>query len=163
LLRSCWSFAKERFFSFALVLGGGILLLASLLWSACIALVGKFFAPFLPVPEVLLHAATFLISFLAILAIFAAIYKIVPDVRLRWMDVFVGAVVTSLLFSVGKQLIALYLGKQSFGSTYGAAGSLVMLLVWVYYSAQLFFFGAEFTKVYANRFGSRRRLISRGK
>jgi membrane protein len=86
--------------------------------------------------------------------LFAAIYKILPDVRLQWSDVAVGACVTSLLFTIGKQLIGLYLGKTSFGSSYGAAGSLVIVLVWVYYSAQLFFLGAEFTKVYTKTFGS---------
>jgi membrane protein len=147
-------FVKERFFSFALVIGGGVLLLASLLWSAWIALMGKFFGPFLPIPEFALHIAAFLVSFLAVAILFAAIYKIFPDVNLKWSDVIVGASVTSLVFTLGKQLIALYLGKESLGSTYGAAGSLVVLLVWVYYSAQLFFLGAEFTKVYTKTFGS---------
>jgi membrane protein len=86
--------------------------------------------------------------------LFAAIYKMLPEVRLQWSDVAVGASVTALLFTIGKQLIGLYLGKTSFGSTYGAAGSLVIVLVWVYYSAQLFFLGAEFTKVYTKTFGS---------
>ena len=86
--------------------------------------------------------------------LFAAIYKIVPDVNLQWSDVWVGASVTSLTFTAGKQLIGLYLGKAAVGSTYGAAGSLVLVLVWVYYSAHLFFFGAEFTKVYARKHGS---------
>ncbi len=154
LLASFRGFMRARFFSFALVLGGGLLLLASLLWSAWIALVGKFFGSILPVSEFLLHLANFILSFLFITIVFAAIYKIVPNVRLTWRDVLVGACVTSLVFTLGKQLIALYLGKVSFGSTYGAAGSLVMLLVWVYYSAQLFFLGAEFTKVYTRRRGS---------
>ena len=147
-------FVKERFFSFALLLGGGVLLLASLLWSAWIALMGKFFGPFLPIPEFVLHIAEFLVSFLAVTILFAAVYKIFPDVNLKWSDVIIGASVTSLVFTLGKQLIALYLGKESFGSTYGAAASLVVLLVWVYYSAQLFFLGAEFTKVYTKTFGS---------
>jgi len=96
-----------------------------------------------------------LISFLVITFLFAAIYKFLPDVQLKWSDVIVGACFTSLLFTIGKQLIGIYLGKASFGSTYGAAGSLVIVLVWVYYSAQLFFFGAEFTKIYTETFGSR--------
>ncbi len=86
--------------------------------------------------------------------LFAAIYKILPEVYLEWSDVMVGAAVTSLLFTVGKQIIGLYLGKTTLASTYGAAGSLVIVLVWVYYSAQLFFLGAEFTKVYTRTFGS---------
>jgi membrane protein len=151
---SFWSLAKDRMFSFALVLGAGLLLLGSLLWSTWIALMGKLFGSFLPIPEFLWHLANFAVSFLAITLLFGAIYKIVPRVHLTWSDVLVGASVTSLVFTIGKQLIALYLGKESFASTYGAAGSLVMLLVWVYYSAQLFFLGAEFTKIYTKRVGS---------
>ena len=109
----------------------------------------------LPVSAPLLRVAIFLISFLVSAFLFAAIYKFLPDVNLKWSDVTVGACFTSLLFTIGKQFIGLYLGKASFGSTYGAAGSLVIVLVWVYYSAQLFFFGAEFTKIYTETFGSR--------
>ena len=94
------------------------------------------------------------VSFLVTTFLFAAIYKFLPDVQLKWSDVVVGACFTSLLFSIGKQLIGVYLGKASFGSTYGAAGSLVIVLMWAYYSARLFFFGAEFTKVYTETFGS---------
>ena len=146
---------KDRFYSFAMILGVGFLLLVSLVLNAWIAAMGKFFASALPTPESLLHVATFVISFLVITFLFAAIYnKMLPDVTLQWSDVAVGASVTSLLFSIGKLLIGLYLGKASFGSTYGAAGSLVIVLVWVYYSAQLFFLGAEFTKVFTKTFGS---------
>jgi len=148
------SFLKERFFAFALVLGAGILLLGSLIWSTWIALIGKLFGSYLPMPEFLLHLGNFAVSLLAVTIVFAAIYKIVPRVNLAWSDVLIGAAVTALVFTIGKQLIALYLGKESFGSTYGAAGSLVVLLVWIYYSAQLFFVGAEFTKLYTKRFGS---------
>ena len=153
-LSSIFRLVKERFYSFAMILGVGFLLLVSLVLNAWIAAMGKFFASALPTPEPLLHVATFLISFLVITFLFAAIYKMLPAVRLQWSDVAVGASVTSLLFTIGKQLIGLYLGKTTFGSTYGAAGSLVIVLVWVYYSAQLFFFGAEFTKVYTKTFGS---------
>jgi membrane protein len=153
-LSSLVSLVKERCYSIAMVLGVGFLLLISLILNACIAAVGKFFGGFLPIPEAILQAATSLISFLVIAGLFAAIYKLMPDVRLKWSDVAVGASVTALLFTVGKQLIGLYLGKASFASTYGAAGSLVVVLVWVYYSAQLFFLGAEFTKVYARKYGS---------
>jgi len=145
---------KGRLYSFALVLGVGFLLLVSLVLNACLAAMGKFFGGFLPAPEGVLQAATSLISFLVITALFAAIYKLMPDVRLKWSDVIVGASFTALLFTAGKYLIGLYLGKASFGSTYGAAGSLVIVLVWVYYSSQLFFLGAEFTKVYTEKFGS---------
>jgi membrane protein len=146
---------KARVYSFAFVLGIGFLLLVSLVLNAWLAAMGKFFGGYLPAPEGVLQAATSLISFLVITALFAAIYKLMPDVRLRWGDVIVGAAFTALLFTVGKYLIGLYLGKASFGSTYGAAGSIVIVLVWVYYSSQLFFLGAEFTKVYTEKFGSR--------
>jgi len=145
---------KERFFSFVVVLGVGFLLLASLILSAWIAAMGKFFGSVLSFGEPVLHVVTFLVSFFVITFLFAAIYKILPEVDLHWSDVLVGASVTSITFTLGKQLIGLYLGKAAFGSTYGADGSLVMVLVWVYYSAQLFFFGAEFTKVYTRKFGS---------
>jgi membrane protein len=148
------SFAKKRFFSFMLVFGGGFILLVSLLWSTWIAAMGRFFGSSLPVPEFLLQVATVLVSFVAITLVFGAIYKIVPDVPLGWSDVIVGACVTALVFTIGKQLLALYLGKVSVGSLYGAAGSLVTVLLWVYYSAQLFFLGAEFTKVYTRTYGS---------
>jgi membrane protein len=94
------------------------------------------------------------ISFGVVTGLFAAIYKVLPDVEIRWSDVWIGAAVTALLFTIGKLLIGLYLGNASIGSTYGAAGSLLVVLVWVYYSAQILFFGAEFTQVYARRYGS---------
>ena len=146
---------KDRFYSFVLVVVAGLVLVFLLAVSVVVAAVGQFFPSGLPVPQIMLHAVTFLFSFLVITFLFAAIYKALPNVKLKWSDVAVGAAVTSLIFEIGKQLIGLYLGKAGFTSTYGAAGSLVVLLVWVYYSAQLFFFGAEFTKVYARRFGSR--------
>jgi membrane protein len=145
---------KERFYSFALILAAGLLLLVSLVLNALVAAMGSYYGSFLPTPEAVLHAATFFFSFLVITFLFAAIYKLLPEVHLRWSDVAIGASVTSLLFTIGKQLISLYLGKASFGSTYGAAGSLVIVLVWVYYSAMLFFLGAEFTKVYTKTYGS---------
>ncbi|MDP9114239.1 MAG: YihY/virulence factor BrkB family protein [Acidobacteriota bacterium] len=145
---------KARIYSFAFVLGIGFLLLISLVLNAWLAVMGRFFGGLLPAPEWVLQAATSLISFLVITALFAAIYKLMPDVRLKWSDVMVGASFTGLLFTAGKYLIGLYLGKASFGSTYGAAGSLVIVLVWVYYSSQLFFLGAEFTKIYTEKFGS---------
>jgi membrane protein len=101
-----------------------------------------------------LHVANSLLSFVIITGLFAAIYKIMPDVRIEWRDVLLGAAVTSLLFTIGKFLIGLYLGKASFASTYGAAASVVILIVWVYYSGQVFFFGAEFTQIFASHYGS---------
>jgi len=133
----------------------GFLLLVSLALNAAIAALGSLFGSLLPAAESVLHLAVFVISFLVITFLFAAIYKVLPDVQLKWSDVIVGACFTSLLFTIGKELIGIYLGKASFGSTYGAAGSLVIVLVWVYYSSQLFFFGAEFTKIYTKTFGSR--------
>lgn len=149
------STVKQQFFSFAMVLAIGFLLLVSLLLSAALSLIGSFFAGFLPLPESVLHLLNLLVSFVTITGLFALIYKFVPDVRLEWRDVWIGAAVTSLLFSVGKFLIGLYLGKAGVGSAYGAAGSLVIVLVWIYYSSQIFYFGAEFTRIYARRHGSR--------
>jgi len=145
---------KQRFYSLVMVLGVGFLLLVSVVLSAWITAMGESFGPMFPVHETGLHVITFLVSFVVVTFLFAAIYKVMPDVELQWSDVLVGACFTALLFTVGKQLIGLYLGKAAIGSGYGAAGSLVVVLVWVYYSAQLFFFGAEFTKVYTKRFGS---------
>jgi membrane protein len=145
---------KQRFYSFAMVLGVGFLLLVSLVLSASVATMGKFLGPMPPMHASSLHLLAFLVSFIVITFLFAAIYKIMPDVELQWSDVMVGASVTSLIFTAGKQLIGFYLGRAGIGSTYGAAGSLVLVLLWVYYSAQLFFFGAEFTKVYASKYGS---------
>jgi membrane protein len=145
---------KQRIYSFVMVLCAGFLLMVSLALSAWVAAMGRFFGSIPPIHESSLHILTFLLSFLVITFLFASIYKIMPDVELRWSDVLAGASVTSLTFTAGKQLIALYLGKAAIGSSYGAAGSVVLVLVWVYYSAQLFFFGAEFTKVYASTYGS---------
>jgi membrane protein len=146
---------KERFFSCFIVVGAGCLLFISLLISAAVAAVGKFFQPLLPAPEWALHWGAFAVSFVVVTLLFATVYKLIPDVRLTWNDVGIGAGVTALLFTTGKQLIAIYLGRIGFESTYGAAWAGVLLLVWVYYSAQLFFLGAEFTKVYAQRYGSK--------
>lgn len=153
-LRTIVQMIKDRLFSFALVLAIGFLLLVSLVVNAIIAAAGTYFESFLPAPEPVLHLANSLLSFLIITGLFAAIYKIMPDVRIEWRDVLLGAAVTSLLFTIGKLLIGLYLGKASFASTYGAAASVVILIVWVYYSGQVFFFGAEFTKTFATRYGS---------
>ena len=157
-LKTMLRMGKERLYSFALVAGGGFLLLISLAASAWVTGVGRLLGSRLAVPESLLHEATFATSYLMTTALFAAVYRTLPDTKLEWRDVAVGACITSLIFTVGKQIIALYLIKAAFASTYGAAGSIVVLLVWVYYSAQLFFLGAEFTKVYARTCGSHRAL-----
>jgi membrane protein len=143
---------KDRFVSFTMVLGIAFLLLVSLVLSAAIAAMGTVFGG--SDSEGLLHILNFVVSFGVITLLFAAMYKYLPDVKIEWKDVWVGAAVTALLFALGKFAIGLYLGKGSVASAYGAAGSLVILLVWVYYSAQILFFGAEFTKVYAKEYGS---------
>ena len=142
------------------VVAAGCLLLMSLVASVFVSAIGTFFLPLLPTPEWVLHLATFAASFIVVTLLFAAIYKLLPDVRLRWSDVLTGAAVTSFLFTIGKQLLAIYLGRVGFQSTYGAAWTVVIVLVWVYYSAQLFFLGAEFTKVYTRNYGSQRGLAT---
>lgn len=149
-----WSLMKNRFLSFAMVLGIGFLLLVSLLLSALLTGVGEFMSGLLPLPEPILQGLNMIFSVAVITVLFAMIYKILPDARIEWKDVWIGSLVTSVLFTLGKFLIGLYLGQSSLGSAYGAAGSLVIVLVWVYYSVQIVFFGAEFTQVYANTYGS---------
>jgi membrane protein len=144
----------SRFFSFAMVLGVGFLLVVSLLFSAGVAAAGKYFGDRLPAPAFALTALNIAISFVFITVLFAMIYKIIPHARIAWGDVWIGAAVTSLLFGLGKFVIGVYLAQAAIGSAFGAAGSLVVMILWVYYSAQIFFFGAEFTQVYANRYGS---------
>ena len=148
-LKKILRLVQERFYLFGLILGGALLLLASLALSVFLSAARA--SPVVPVSGALIHWVVFVGSFVVVTVLFAAVYKIVPEVRLSWNDVIVGACFTALLFTIGKQLIGIYLGKANVASTYGAAGSLLIVLVWVYYSAQLFFFGAEFTKVYGNR------------
>lgn len=153
-LRSIVHMLRVRLLSFALVLAIGFLLIVSLAVNAGIAALGTLFNGVLPVSEATLNMANAALSFVTITALFGAIYKVVPDVRLAWRDVAVGAVVTSFLFTMGKFLLGLYLAKASFASTYGAAASVVILIVWVYYSGQIFFLGAELTKSFTDRYGS---------
>ena len=145
---------KERFWSFAMVVGIGFVLLVSLVLSAWLAAVGTYVGSLLPAPATGLEALNFVISFVVITGSFALIFKLLPDVKIAWRDVWLGAAVTSLFFTVGKFLIGLYLGKSAVASAYGAAGSLVIIVVWVYYSAQILLFGDEFTKVWTKRRGS---------
>jgi membrane protein len=154
---------RDRLYALAIVVAAGILLLLSVSLSTWIAAVGKFFGYLLPYPEGVLRFGEILVSFIIMTVLLAAIYKVLPEVPLAWTDVILGACLTSLLLTLGKQPLAFYLGKVSIGSTYGAAGSLVVILVWVYYSAQLFFLGAEFNKVYTHRLGSlKQRLLNEG-
>ncbi|MDX2052822.1 MAG: YihY/virulence factor BrkB family protein [Polyangiaceae bacterium] len=142
---------KDRFLSFAMVLGVAFLLLVSLVISTAIGAVGHFLESALPGGESIWQVLNFLLSLGVITCLFALIFKVLPDVRVAWREVWVGALVTAFLFSVGKFLIGLYLGKSMVSSPYGAAGSTVVFVVWVYYSAQIMLLGAEFTQVYARR------------
>jgi membrane protein len=146
---------KDRFLSLTMVLGIGFLLLVSLVISAVLSALGKQVEQFLPLPSFLIQLVNALVSFVVIGVLFALIYKVLPDVEIAWTDVWIGAALTSLLFTIGKFAIGLYLGRSSVGTAYGAAGSFVVILIWIYYSTQVLFFGAELTQVYANRFGSR--------
>lgn len=152
---------KDRFFSFTMVLGVAFLLLVSLVLSTGLSAVGRSFTAALPGGELAWQTINFVFSLAMITALFALIFKYVPDVEIEWSDVWLGAGVTALLFTIGKSLLGVYLGKASFDSSYGAAGSLVVLVVWVYYSAQILFLGAEFTQVRAKRRG--RTLKPKGK
>src|SRR5215472_12743522 len=142
-------YLRRYFLSFAMVLGIGFLLLVSLLINAAIAAIGSYLQGLVPGSEALWHLLNMGVSFAVVTVLFASIYKILPETRVEWRDVWLGAAVTSLLFSLGKLAIALYLGKTSISSSYGAAGSVAIVLIWVYYSAQILFFGAEFTQVFA--------------
>jgi membrane protein len=150
-----WGFIRDRVLSFAVVLCIAFLLLVSLALSALISALGNWLGQGLSLTETLLHLVNFVISILVTTVLFGAMYKLLPDVRMSWRDVALGAFVTAALFSLGKFLIGLYLGRASIVGVYGAAGSLVMVLLWVYYSAVIFLVGAEFTQVYARRKGSK--------
>ncbi len=153
--RGIWGFIKTRFLSLVTVLGTGFLLLVSLILSTALSAIGKWFSDLLPLPGFVLHALNLLLAFAVITGLFAMIFKVLPDAHIAWRDVWVGAALTAALFTLGKFAIGFYLGASDVGSAYGAAGSLVIVLVWVYYSAQILLFGAEFTQVYANRHGER--------
>jgi len=148
-----WGFIKLRLLSFAMVVVIGFLLLVSLVVSAALAAVGKYFSGMMPGLKVLWEVLNILVSFGVITVLFAMIFKILPDIKLAWRDVWIGAGLTSLLFTIGKSLLGIYLGRNSAVTAYGTAGSLVLILLWVYYSGQILFIGAEFTKVFATRFG----------
>ena len=145
---------QDRLLSFGFTLVVGFLLLVSLLLTAGIALVADLAGGLMPASETLTQLLNFVLSLAIITLLFAMIFKFLPDAKIAWRDVWIGAFLTALLFTVGKFALGLYLGKSSVASSYGAAGSLIVLLLWVYYSSQILFFGAEFTQVYANRFGS---------
>lgn len=148
------TYMRDRLLSFAMVLSVGFLLVVSLAISSWIAALGAISVSILPGTEALLHLGNIVVSFVLITGVFAAIYKVMPDVRLEWRDVILGGAVTSFLFTVGKFGLGMYLGKAGIASSYGAFASIVVLVIWVYYSGQIFFFGAEFTRVFANCYGS---------
>jgi membrane protein len=150
-----WALLQARILSFGLILGLGFLLMVSLAVSAAIAAFAKFTAGILPAYEALLQLLNTVVSLGSITLLFAMIYKLMPSTRIAWRDVWVGAFTTAVLFEVGKVLIGLYLGKSSTAHAFAAAGSVVVLLAWVYYAAQIFLLGAEFTKVFADDHGSR--------
>jgi membrane protein len=146
-------FIKARLLAFAIVAAAGALLLASVVASTLLASAGK---RWFPEADALLHVGEFAISFTVLTGLFAMIYKLLPGPRLEWGDVWVGAAVTAVLFWVGKLAIALYMAKAAMGEAFGAAGAIVVVVAWVYYSSQAFFLGAEFTRQYALRHGSKR-------
>ena len=145
---------KERIVTFGMVLGIGLLLLVSIIASAVLAAVSKFLVHYLPGGAGLWQMSEVLFSFAVITLLFGMIFKLLPECHVEWRDVWSGSAVTAVLFTIGKVFLGLYLGKSGVTSAYGAAGSVVALLVWVYYSAQIFFFGAEFTRQYALYRGS---------
>jgi len=152
--RKLWAdILRTRLLSFSMVLAVCFLLLVSLALSAVLANISKYFQELMPFTSSVWPLVDFGFSFVLTTLLFAAIFKILPDVRIEWKDVWLGAAATAVLFAVGKIAIGLYLGRSSFSSAYGAAGSLMVLLVWVYYSSQILFFGAEFTKVYTKHYG----------
>jgi membrane protein len=157
--RSLYNVIKDRLLSLGIVLGAGLYLLASLILNLWLSPVGKYLNPAENPHRFLTHATQWLVSLAAITVLFALIFKLMPKVSLEWGDVTIGAIFTSVLFTAGKALLGLYLAGAGFTDTYGAAGSLVIMLVWVYCSAQVFLFGAEFTRAYTNRFGSKSHLI----
>ena len=151
-----WSLLRTRLLSFGMILGIAFLLMVSLVLGALISALGKWWGGYFIGWEVLAQAINLVIGFFLTAGVFAMIYKLMPRVSVRWHDVWLGAVVTALLFTIGKLLIGLYIGKSGIASGFGAAGSLIIVFVWVYYSAQIFLMGAEFTWVYARTFGSMR-------
>ena len=156
-----WRFLRGRVLSVGMVLGVGFLLLVSLVASAALAAFGGWLGAFLPQLRIILPVLDICLSFGMTVLLFAMIYKYVPRESIPWGDVWIGATVTAIMFTVGKALIGVYLGKSSFNSAYGAAGSLIVLLLWIYYSAQIFLLGAVFTRIFAYEHGSRSGVTAR--
>jgi len=152
--RGIMGMIKDRFLSFAMVFGLGFLLLVSLVIDTAIAAMGKYAGNHLPGGEALWHIVELAFSFCVITVLMAGIFRLLPDLKIEWRDVWFGAALTSLLFVLGKFALGIYFAKSAVGSSFGAAGSLVLVLLWVYYSAQILLFGAEFTQVFARSHGS---------
>lgn len=150
------SLIRERLVSFAMVFALGFLVLVSLVLSAGIAALGGYMKGVLPGFDTLWESANSLVSLIVVTLLFAGLFRFLPDVKVAWRDVWTGATITAALFVLGKFLLGFYIGRSAFASAYGAAGSLIIVLLWVFYSAQIFFFGAEFTRAYARRHGSHR-------
>jgi membrane protein len=151
-----WRLVRARLLSFGMILGIGFILMVSLAFSAAVAALSRWWDPLFDGWATVAYTINLALSLVLSTAVFAMIYKSMPQVRIDWRDVWIGAVVTSLLFITGKFLIGVYLGRSAISSRFGAAGSLVVVLLWVYYSAQVFLFGAEFTWAYSHKFGSRK-------
>jgi len=149
-----WGFLRQRFISFAMVLAIGFLLLISLIASAVLTSLTELLGQFVGATAVIIHVLDIVVSFFFVTLLFAMIYKFVPDARIRWRDVGIGAALTAFFFTIGKFCIGLYLGTSGVTSVYGAAGSLITILLWVYYSSLIFFLGAQFTRNYASEYGS---------
>ena len=151
-----WNLIRTRLLSFGMILGLAFLLAVSLLVSAALAMIGKWWDQWLGGWEALAHVLDIVVNLGLLTVIFALIYKMIPRVEIGWRDVWFGAIATSILFTIGKVLIGLYLGKSDIASSFGTAGSLAIVMVWVYYASQIFLFGAELTRAYAETHGSRR-------
>ena len=146
---------KERFFSFTMVLGTGFLLLVSLVISAAVSAFGEILRNLVPGADIIGQVLSFLVSFAVVAMMFSLLFKFLPDVKIAWSDVWIGGVVTAALFLLGQFALGLYISMGNVGSAFGAFSAIIIILVWIYYSAQILFLGAEFTQVYTNRFGSR--------
>jgi membrane protein len=152
--RGIWGIIQDRFLSLTLVLGTGFLLLISLVLTAALAALNKSFSEILPGGAQLWQAINQLVAVAVVALLFAMIFRLLPDARIGWRDVWLGAILTAILFSLGKYLLGLYLGREGVASEFGAASSLVVILMWVYYASLILLFGAEFTRVYAQKMGS---------
>jgi membrane protein len=160
LQNGVWRWIKSRYLSIGMVLAVGFLLLVSLMVSAFLAGAFKYFGTLILIPELLMHSVEFVISLSVLTGLFAMMFAILPEAKLGWNDVSVGALATAGLFTVGKSVIGLYLGKTISASVYGAAGSLLLVVAWIYYSALIFYFGAEITRAYATTFGSMAEVVA---